>query len=317
MNSCTTSTTPITATTKLDNLFTESSVNIPVGAIGIFDSGVGGLSIAKCIAEQLPLENIVYFADNQHAPYGDKSQNEIIDRVNQVSDALIKLGIKALVVACNTATVNAIDQLRKRYFNCKQEAHNSNDGQEKQNSTTNFALPIIGVEPAIKPATQLSQTKKVAVLATSATAKNSRFIELVERYKNNCEVIIQPCPGLVELIENNQQQSTECQKLLRQYISPLIKHNVDTLVLGCTHYPFLIEQIQAIVGTQMTIMETALPVTQQLIRQLSLLPAGIQSSSQQKQQNNQQLGQQFFFSSMPSAENKQLMQTLWQTEINC
>lgn len=216
--------------------------------IGIFDSGVGGLSIAKCIYQQLPHENIIYIADSLHAPYGEKPVEFIIERVNAIAQILLDKGVKALVIACNTATVYAIEQLRNR-----------------------VSIPIIGVEPAIKPAAKQSLSKKVAVLTTQATSKNSGFKALINLHSHGTEVFIQPCPGLVEFIEQGLQNSDKCINLLKRYIIPLIKAGVDTIVLGCTHYPFIQQQIRLIVGEQVTIIETAYPVTLQLKNRLNEL----------------------------------------------
>ncbi|MFT6247416.1 MAG: glutamate racemase [Cognaticolwellia sp.] len=214
--------------------------------IAIFDSGVGGLSIAQCINHRLPNENLLYVADTLHAPYGDKTAEFIQQRVNEIAYWFIERNAKAIVVACNTATVNAIDQLRK-----------------------NISIPVIGVEPAIKPAVNLSKNKKVAILVTKATAENQRFLTLVAQYSHNSEVIIQPCPGLVELIEQDKKNSPECELLLSKYLQPLLDKGVDTIVLGCTHYPLVKGIINKICGANVIIMETALPVTEQLQRQLA------------------------------------------------
>ena len=214
--------------------------------IGIFDSGVGGLSIVKCVTQQLPNEHLIYLADNLHAPYGDKTTTFITKRVNFIAKQLIQRQVKALVIACNTATVNAIDQLRKQ-----------------------VTIPIIGVEPAIKPAANYSKTKKVGILVTQATATNKRFLALVKKHSVGVDVFIQPCPGLVELIEKGEINSYQCESLLRNYLSPLLAKKVDTIVLGCTHYPFLLNKIQHIIGRNIKIMDTAAPVTKELQRQLS------------------------------------------------
>lgn len=253
-------------------------------AIGIFDSGIGGLSIAKCISKQLPNENLIYVADSLHAPYGDKSVDFIIERVNLIAQQLINQGVKALVIACNTATVNAIKQLRTR-----------------------VGIPVIGVEPAIKPAAKLSKAKKVAVLVTQATSENKRFLSLINEHHNGAQVIIQPCPGLVEIIEQGQQHSPACQVLLQSYLQPLLSQGIDTLVLGCTHYPFVQQQINAITGNAIQVVETAEPVTLQLSRQLA--QTNIVNSSNQ-------LGHHQFFSSEPSENQQQLFNQLWQTEVN-
>ena len=251
--------------------------------IGIFDSGVGGLSIAQCIRQQLPHENLLYIADTLHAPYGEKSTAFIQQRVNDIAQWFIERKAKAIVVACNTATVNAIDQLRK-----------------------NIAIPVIGVEPAIKPAAKISKHKKVAILVTKATAENQRFLALVDSYKQQSDVTIQPCPGLVELIEQDQKNSAECQALLRAYLLPLMAKGVDTIVLGCTHYPLVKDLIAQICGSAVVIMETALPVTEQLQRQLALYQ--LLNTSNCK-------GTSDFYSSKHCTSQQALFSHIWQSPL--
>jgi len=251
--------------------------------IGIFDSGVGGLSIAKAIAKTLPNESFIYVADTLHSPYGDKSVNFIQNRVNEISQLLLSQSVKALVIACNTATVNAIDQLREK-----------------------INIPIIGVEPAIKPAAQQSLTKNIGILVTQATAENNRFKKLIEQHRNDVQVHIQPCPGLVELIEENKIQTHECDVLLTQYLKVLLTKNVDTLVLGCTHYPFLTEKIRNIVGSSMNIVETAIPVTLQLKRKLT--EQGVLNTVKQAQEYS-------FLSSKVTPQQQQLFNDLWQQPL--
>ncbi|GLX77020.1 glutamate racemase [Thalassotalea insulae] len=260
----------------------QQPINL-TSAIGIFDSGVGGLSIAKCIAEQLPNENLIYLADSAYAPYGDISVAEIKTRVTLVARWLMQQQCKALVVACNTATVNVIEQLRNE-----------------------ISLPIIGVEPAIKPAAKQSKSKKVAILATQATATNKRFLDLVEKYKNGSEVFIQPCPGLVELIEQGLANSTQCKELLATYLNPLMQQQVDTLVLGCTHYPFVSNTIKQLVGSDIKLIETAAPVTQQLHRQLAL---------HQLLTTNTTPGQHHFYSSLATPQQQVIFNKLWQNDL--
>jgi glutamate racemase len=251
--------------------------------IGIFDSGVGGLSIAQCINQQLPNENLLYVGDTLYAPYGEKSAEFIQQRVNEIAQWFIERKAKAIVVACNTATVNAIDQLRK-----------------------NISIPVIGVEPAIKPAANLSKNKKVAILATKATAENQRFLALVTQYSNSSEVIVQPCPGLVELIEQDQKNSPECKLMLTTYLQPLLDKGVDTIVLGCTHYPLVKNLITEICGNSVMIMETAQPVTEQLKRQLAL---------HQLLNANKNLGTTTFYSSKYSATQQALFNHIWQRPL--
>ena len=252
-------------------------------AIGVFDSGVGGLSITKCIAVQLPHENIIYIADSLHAPYGEKSVDFIIQRVNTIAKLLIAKGVKAIVIACNTATVNAIEQLRAQ-----------------------VNIPIIGVEPAIKPAAKQSISKKIAILATQATSGNQRFKDLIDLHHNGAQVLIQPCPGLVEFIEQVKQHSPACNALLRQYIEPLVNQGIDTLVLGCTHYPFVQHQISVIAGPQVSIIATAAPVTLQLSKKLAEMDLTASSSQQ---------GQTQFFSSLVTKQQEQIFSQLWQEPL--
>ena len=251
--------------------------------IGILDSGVGGLSIAKAIAERLPNENLIYIADTLHNPYGNKSLDFIQSRTNDISKFLFSQSAKALVIACNTATVNAIDQIR-----------------------ANINIPIIGVEPAIKPAAKQSITKNVGILVTQATAENYRFQYLIEQHKNDAQVHIQACPGLVELIETNKMQTQECELLLTQFLTSLLSKNVDTLVLGCTHYPFLTNKIRDIVGTAVNIIETAIPVTLQLRRKLTEQNLLNLSKTQ---------GNYRFLSSKVNRQQQQLFIDLWQQPL--
>ena len=270
----------MTKTTDSNNPFDN---NAP---IGIFDSGVGGLSIAKCISEQLPHENLVYVADTLHAPYGEKSIEFIIERVNTIAHHLVEQGAKVLVIACNTATVNAVTQLREQ-----------------------LSIPIIGVEPAIKPAALQSESKKVAVLVTQATSENSQFKSLITKHQNGAEVFIQPCPGLVEKVEQGLIDNHCCDQLLRSYLSPLIAKKVDRIVLGCTHYPFLLQQIERIIEEEdasISLVETALPVTLQLISQLEKHNISAAKSRQ---------GTRLFYSSQHSEYQQQLFSKLWQSPV--
>jgi glutamate racemase len=261
----------------------EINTNGDSRPIGILDSGVGGLSIAKAIAKKLPNENFIYVADTLHSPYGNKSLDFIQSRASNISEFLFSQSAKALVIACNTATVNAIDQLR-----------------------VNINIPIIGVEPAIKPAAIKSITKNIGVLVTKATAENYRFQRLIQLHKNDVQVHIQACPGLVELIEKNKIQTQECDLLLTQFLTSLLRKNVDTLVLGCTHYPFLTEKIQDIVGTAVTIVETAIPVTLQLKRILT----------ENKLLNlSKEPGNYCFLSSKVNLQQQQLFNDLWQEPV--
>ncbi len=263
----------------------ENKTKVPTikQAIGIFDSGVGGLSIAQCIANLLPDEELIYVADSKYAPYGKLSSEKIVERVNHISDQLLAMNVKAIVIACNTATVNAIDQLRQR-----------------------IDIPIIGVEPAIKPAAKQSKTNAVGLLVTQATANNQRFITLVNKYSQGTQVHIQPCPDLANLIEQGHVNSPESHDLLTKYLTPLIDKNIDSLVLGCTHYPFVSEQIKTILGKDIELVETALPVTKELMRKLNIdtpLSPAVQNSFQQVKIK--------IFSSQPTNSLSHTIAKLW------
>ena len=265
--------------------------DISSAPIGVFDSGIGGLSIAEHISQQLPNENLIYVADSQHTPYGEKSADLIVERVNFISQQLIAQGAKAIVIACNTATVHAITHLRILLSNQL--------GDYKK-------VPIIGVEPAIKPAVKYSKTKKIAILVTQATYQNQNFHDLVNLHRNDAQVFIQSCPGLVEIIEQGQQGSIYCNQLLSTYLKPLIHQGIDTLVLGCTHYPFLQAQISEIVGANINVIDTAAPVTSQLIAKLTELNLLTKKYQQ---------GQIQFFSSQPNKQQELFIGSLWQTKV--
>lgn len=212
-------------------------VNSP---IGIFDSGIGGTSIWREIVTFMPNENTIYLSDSKNAPYGEKSQEQIIEFSIKNTELLLEKGAKIIVVACNTATTNSIDILRSRYD-----------------------VPFIGIEPAIKPAALKTMTKSVGILATKGTLFSSLFSETVGKFTSNIKVTEQIGKGLVELIEGGKLNSNEMTKLLKKYLNPMINNNIDYLVLGCTHYPFLIPQIQKIVGENVTIIDSGLAVAKQ------------------------------------------------------
>lgn len=204
-------------------------MNVPK-SIGIFDSGAGGLSVLQAIRTKLPNEHITYIADSAYAPYGDQTSELITQRSLYITEQLIKNHAKAIVVACNTATVHAIKTLREQ-----------------------FDTPIIGIEPGIKPAIETSQTGCVGIMATLQTTQSESFKHLVQRVTsntpNNHAVVIQPCPGLVQYIESGQIDSEETQALLKVFMLPLFEAKIDTLVLGCTHYVFLSKAIERLIQT--------------------------------------------------------------------
>ncbi|WP_395045129.1 glutamate racemase [Flavobacterium sp.] len=207
--------------------------------IGLFDSGIGGTSIWKEIHNLLPNENTIYLADSKNAPYGQKSKEEIIQLSYKNTEFLLNQNCKLIVVACNTATTNAIKELRDKYD-----------------------IPFIGIEPAIKPAATNSQTQKIGILATKGTLNSELFYKNVEKFQD-IKIIEQIGFGLVELIENGKINSAEMQDLLKQYLNPMIAQNIDYLVLGCSHYPFLIPKIKKIIPKNIKIIDSGQAVARQ------------------------------------------------------
>jgi glutamate racemase len=218
---------------------------LTVVTIGVFDSGVGGLSILDEALQQLPHHNYIYFADSANAPYGDKPPQWIAERSLQICRYLVEQDCSAIVVACNTATAEAIATIR-----------------------STLDIPIIGVEPGIKPAAMQSQNGIVGVLATEATLNSDKFNALLATLPEHCQFIKQAGAGLVPLIEAGLIETPEMQALLRSHLKPIQDHGADTLVLGCTHYPFLKKMIRAVVGDSMTLIDTSDAVVRQLLRQM-------------------------------------------------
>jgi glutamate racemase len=219
--------------------------------IGIFDSGIGGTSIWKEINTLLPHENTIYLADSKNAPYGEKTKNEIISLSKKNIDLLIKKNCKLIVVACNTATTNAIKLLRETYN-----------------------LPIIGIEPAIKPAALQTKTKAVGILATKGTLSSELFHKTTDIFTNGIKVVEQVGEGLVQLIESGKIRSEEMTSLLEIYLKPMLDSNIDYLVLGCTHYPYLMPQLLEILPKHIKIIDSSEAVarqTQAVLRQHELL----------------------------------------------
>ena len=208
--------------------------------IGIFDSGVGGTSIWKAINTLLPNEHTIYLADSINAPYGLKDKNTIIRLSIKNANNLIDQGCKLIVVACNTATTNAIDYLRETYN-----------------------IPFIGIEPAIKPAALQTKTNAVGILATKGTLSSSLFSKTSNLFASNVKVIEQVGNGIVELIENGQLYSEEMKSLLKMYLKPMIEANIDYLVLGCTHYPYLIPILIELLPSNVKIIDSGEAVARQ------------------------------------------------------
>ncbi len=225
----------------------------PDAPIGIFDSGVGGLSVLRHIRAQLPHEHLIYFADSGFAPYGDKSERVVTERVLAIGAFLISTGAKAIVVACNTATVAAIAVLRERYP----------------------GMPIVGVEPGLKPAAAASRKGIVGVLATERTLAGNKFLLLRDQIAatTGARFLLQPCIGLADQIEFGTLESDETDALLRRFIEPLLALGADTIVLGCTHYPLVQASIERVIAActaqPVTLVDTGEAVARQLARLLA------------------------------------------------
>jgi glutamate racemase len=226
----------------------------PTGPIGVFDSGVGGLSVLRHVRALLPAEDLVYVADSGHAPYGDRSPDWIRARSLQLAGWLVGQGAKAIVIACNTATAAAGATLRER-----------------------LALPVIAMEPAVKPAAAVTRSGVVGVLATTGTLESARFAALLDRFAADVEVVAQPCPGLVEQVERGELDSPATRALVARFVAPLLARGADTIVLGCTHYPFVRDAIAAAAGPGVTLVETGAAVARQV--EARLAEAGLLSRS--------------------------------------
>ncbi|RON87644.1 glutamate racemase [Pseudomonas fluorescens] len=215
--------------------------------IAVFDSGVGGLSVLAEIQHLLPHESLLYFADCGHIPYGEKTPEFIRQRCNVMAGFFREQGAKALVIACNTATVAAVADLRRDFPE----------------------WPIVGMEPAVKPAAAATRSGVVGVLATTGTLQSAKFAALLDRFAADVRVITQPCPGLVELIESGDLHSVELRNLLQHYVEPLLANGCDTIILGCTHYPFLKPMLKTMIPDSISLIDTGAAVARQLQRLLA------------------------------------------------
>ena len=247
-------------------------------AIGVFDSGVGGLSVLRAIRAALPAENLVYVADSGHAPYGDKSEAHIIERTLAVGNWLAVSGVKAITVACNTATVVAIRHLRE-------QTH----------------IPVVAIEPAIKPAANTTRTGVVGVLATTQTLQSESVARLCLEHGEGKRILLQACPGWVEAVEEADLHSPQTEALLRQFVVPLMDQGVDTLVLGCTHYPFLRNTLQRIVGDDVVLIDPAVAVATELTRRLG----------NDRRMDEQHIGTTRFFTTGDVLHVQQVVAHLW------
>lgn len=213
--------------------------------IGFFDSGVGGLSVMREARLLLPAEEFMYYADSACCPYGTKPAEIIIERSRAICDFFLGKGVKLIVVACNTASITALDVLREDY-----------------------QLPIVGIEPAIKPAAAATKNGRIGVLATGLTLSGRRFNTLVEKFGDAVHVYTVPCPGLVELVEAGEKDGPEVEALLGSFLKPLLEKDIDTVVLGCTHYPFIRPTLGVLAGPNVHIIDTGRAVARQLVRVL-------------------------------------------------
>ncbi|MFA7399036.1 MAG: glutamate racemase [Sideroxydans sp.] len=218
------------------------------GAIGVFDSGVGGLSVLHHIRQILPNERLIYVADSAHVPYGDKSPAYIEARSLALTRYLLSQGADAIVIACNTATAAAAHTLRVKFNK----------------------VPIIGMEPAVKPAVAATKSGVVGVLATVGTLESARFAALLEKYAGHVKIVTQGCPGLVEQVERGHLTEADTRKLVERYTEPLLAQSADTIILGCTHYAFLAPLILDVVGADITLVDTGEAVARQVQRRIQI-----------------------------------------------
>lgn len=227
-------------------------------SIGFFDSGIGGITIWESVNRLLPNENTIYLADSKNSPYGKKPNDELINISKENVEFLINKKCKLIVVACNTATTNSINFLRKSYN-----------------------LPFIGIEPAIKPAALNTKTGKIGVLATKGTLGSSLFEKTSNIHGQNVEIIEQHGIGLVELIEKGIYSGSKIDSLLKEYLNPMLENNIDKLVLGCTHYPLIKESIKKIINESINIIECSEAValqTERVLIKSNLINSGTEKS---------------------------------------
>jgi glutamate racemase len=229
-------------------------------SVGVFDSGVGGLSVLRAIRTELPIEHLIYVGDSGHAPYGDRTADFVARRAAALTQFLIEQGVKAVVVACNTATSVAVSHLRAR-----------------------FDVPIVAIEPAVKPAASRTRSRVVGVLATTGTLSSPNMAKLIANYGDDVDFLIQPCPGLADQVERGELNSPDTRALVKRYVGPLVERGADILVLGCTHYPFVNHLIRDVAGSAVDVIDPASAVARELRRRLEtggLLRPGNQDGSE-------------------------------------
>jgi glutamate racemase len=254
----------------------------PAAPIGIFDSGVGGISVLRAIREQMPEESVIYFGDQVHIPYGPRPMEQIRSFSDAITKFLLEKNVKIIVVACNTASAAALNYLRKRLPD----------------------VQFVGMEPAVKPAAEYTHTGKVGVLATPATFQGALYASVVERFANGVELFQNTCPGLVQQIERGNLNGEETRRILEDALLPMLEKNIDTVVLGCTHYPFVIPLIQQLVGDakRVRVIDPAPAVAKQAGRLLEA--RGMRNETESK-------GDVRFYTSGDPNALKTLLPSLW------
>jgi glutamate racemase len=222
--------------------------------VGVFDSGVGGLSVAREIRRALPAEHLLYVADTAYVPYGDRGDDEVRARTLAIGEWIQAQGAKVLVVACNTASGAALEALRER-----------------------LTIPVIGLEPALKPAVRQTRNGRVGVMATSGTLRSARFQRLVDNYADGVQVVRDPCPGLADLVEDGLLAGPELARRMEEYVAPLRETGVDTVVLGCTHYVFVRDAIRDALGPEVRLLDSGEAIarrTRQILDEAGALADG-------------------------------------------
>lgn len=225
--------------------------------IGIFDSGEGGLSVLKEIVRLLPDEKYIYFSDNAHCPYGEKTPQYIIGRCRFITDELVRRGADIMVVACNTATAAAISNLRAEYSDPRKVGALSGGRRDR--------ISFIGMEPAVKPAALGTRSGVIGVLATAGTLKGSKYLNTKGSYEDNCKIVERVGKGFVELVEEGVTEGPVAEQTVRESLQPLLDEGADTIVLGCTHYPFLLDTMRKIAGPQISFIDPAPAVARHLV----------------------------------------------------
>jgi len=253
--------------------------------IGVFDSGVGGLSVLHHIREALPEADLIYVADSGHVPYGDRTAAYIESRSMALTRFLLSQGAEAIVIACNTATAAAAHALRNQFSK----------------------IPIIAMEPAIKPAVAATKSDVVGVLATVGTLESARFAALLEKYAGSVKIVTQGCPGLVEVVERGDLYGLDARRLVERYTAPLLAAGADTFILGCTHYPFLAPLIREVAGAEITLIDTGAAVARELKRRVdSELPPCTESGT---------VGSESFHTSGDVERATRIVSQLWGKDV--